>query len=74
MDEMVRRIRFYQLLRFYMTEQEILAELAANDQKVIRAAVEKLTMGTDDSYLIVYNERQAELRKMLVEVRNAAAN
>lgn len=52
-----------------MTEQEILNELAANDQKVIRAVVEKLSMGTDDSRLVEYNQRQQELREMLRVLR-----
>lgn len=56
-----------------MNEQEILDELAANDAKVVRAVVEKLSMGTDDSRLVEYNERQQVLRERLAEVRNAAA-
>lgn len=43
-----------------MTEQEILAELAANDLKIIRALCEK-----DDALIQHHNERQQWLRDEL---------
>ena len=55
-----------------MTEAEILAELNANDQKIIRALVEKASMGTDDSRLVEYNVRQSELREMLRVLKGQA--
>lgn len=56
-----------------MTELEILDELTANDKKIIRALVEKVSLGMDDTRLVDYNVRQEELRAMLQEIRNAVA-
>lgn len=57
-----------------MTEAEILAALAANDQRAIRPILTFLACQADGDYIAALAAEQAGLRAQLEALRNAAAN
>ena len=52
-----------------MTEQEIVDQLATNEQKIVRSILDKLVNATDDSRLVEWYNTQEALREQLRQLR-----
>lgn len=53
-------------------EEEIVIELQANDQKAIRAMLEKMATGGDDSFIKGWYDLNESLREELKSIRGGS--